>query len=158
MKVVGADTFNLDLIQQLCRRDWEITVVAALPDEHVRLPDFTRATPDVFVLDRFLPEEDFPRFVHYLAMSRNVDVVLISQTEAGYTLLPYLRARCPHISYVDFCHLEVEDWLDGGYARLSVENREHLDLSIVSSEHLKQWMVSRGADAGRVAVCHTNVD
>jgi glycosyltransferase involved in cell wall biosynthesis len=41
---------------------------------------------------------------------------------------------------------------------MSVEYQEQLDLSLVSSEHLKSWMVQRGAQDSRVQVCYINID
>jgi len=33
-----------------------------------------------------------------------------------------------------------------------------IEMNIVSSEHLRQWMVERGAEPGRISVCYTNID
>ena len=41
---------------------------------------------------------------------------------------------------------------------MSVIYQETLDRSLVSSEHLKGWMVGRGADPATIQVCHTNID
>ena len=41
---------------------------------------------------------------------------------------------------------------------MAVEFQSLLDGNIVVSEHLKEWMVNRGADPQRVFVCHINVD
>ncbi len=153
----GADKFNLDLVQQVTQRGWESTIVTTLKGDHSWLPEFSRHTPDIFVLDHFLRLADYPRFLQYLNRSRRPDVVLISNSMLGYLLLPYLRAFCPEATYVDFCHTE-EGWKNGGYPQMSVGAREQLDLTLVSSMHLKQWMAGRGGDVGRIEVCYTNID
>ncbi len=158
LEMGGADKFNLDLIGQLIRQGWEVSVAATLEALHRWLSHFTRLTPDVFILHHFLRLTDYPRFLHYLIQSRQIDIVLITNSELGYLLLPYLRSRCPEVSFVDFCHMEEEGWKGGGYPRLAVEYGELLDLHGVSSEHLKRWMVSRGAREERIRVCYTNVD
>jgi glycosyltransferase involved in cell wall biosynthesis len=84
--------------------------------------------------------------------------VLISNSELGYMLLPYLRAHCPNVAFADYCHIEEERWKNGGYPRLAVEYQDQLDVNVVSSQHLKCWMVQRGADASRIQVCYTNID
>jgi len=101
---------------------------------------------------------DYPRFLRYLIQSRQVDVVLVSHSELGYHLLPYLRAHFPNVTFLDFCHIEEEHWGNGGYPRIAVEYQELLDLNIVSSNYLKGWMVERGADPQRIGVCYTNID
>lgn len=154
----GADKFNLDLLKQLTRQGWEVTVATTLEGNHPWLPRFVRYTPDIFILHHFLRLVDYTRFLRYLIHSRQVDMVLVSNSELGYLLLPYLRAYFPEVTFVDLCHMEQEDWKNGGYPRLAVEYQELLDLNMVSSKHLKGWMVKRGADPERIRVCYTNID
>lgn len=154
----GADKFNLDLVGQLTARGWEITIVGTLRGESPWLPQFSRLTPDVFLLHHFLKPADQPLFLRYLIESRDPDVVMVTNSELGYLLLPYLRACCPKPAYVDYCHMEQEHWKNGGYPQFAVSRQPLLDLNIVSSEHLKNWMTRRGADPERIEVCRTNVD
>jgi glycosyltransferase involved in cell wall biosynthesis/predicted NUDIX family NTP pyrophosphohydrolase len=158
LQMGGADKFNLDLLEQLCQRDWEVTIATTLKGDHSWLPLFTRYTPDIFILDNFLRLADYPRFLRYLIHSRRPEVVFISHSEFGYLLLPYLRAHFPEVTFVDLCHIEIEEWKNGGYPRLAIEYQELLDLNIVVSRHLKQWMVERGFDPQRSRVCYINVD
>lgn len=157
--VGGADKFNLDLVEQLGRRGWEVTIVTTLNGDHSWHPRFTRLTPDVFALSHFLKPEDYPRFMRYIVRSRQPDAVLVSHSLFAYQALPYLRAIVPEgVPILDYCHIELPDWLDGGYPRASVENRDHLDLQIASSYHLREWMVREGADRERLEVCYTGVE
>jgi glycosyltransferase involved in cell wall biosynthesis len=154
----GADKFNLDLLDQLGRQGWEVTIATTLNSDDRWLAEFARFTPDIFLLHNFLRLVDYPRFLRYLIQSRQVDAVLISNSELGYMLLPYLRAHFPNVPFVDYCHIEEEQWKNGGYPRLAVEYQDQLDINVVSSEHLKRWMVERGADDSRIRVCYTNID
>lgn len=154
----GADKFNLRMIEQLTGRGWEVTVATTLEGDNGWLPQFTRLTPDVFVMPHFLRHADRPLFLRSLIESRRPDVVMVSNSEMGYQLLPYLRSHCPRPAYVDYCHMEENYWKNGGYPRYAAYCQELLDLNIVSSRHLKSWMVDRGADAGRIELCTTNED
>jgi glycosyltransferase involved in cell wall biosynthesis/peptidoglycan/xylan/chitin deacetylase (PgdA/CDA1 family) len=154
----GADKFNLDLAEQLSGKGWEITIATTVQGDHSWLPAFAGYTPDIFILNHFLRMTDYPRFLRYLIQSRQVDLVLISHSELAYLLLPYLRFHCRDIPLIDYCHMEQEDWKNGGYPRMAVEYQELLNLNLVSSEHLKSWMVQRGAQASRVQVCYINID
>jgi len=53
-KMGGADKYNLDLVEGLIEKDWEITLVATLKTEQTWLHEFTGFTPDVFILPHFL--------------------------------------------------------------------------------------------------------
>ena len=154
----GSDKFNLDLLGQLVRRGWEVTIATTLSSDHPWLAQFARLTPDIFILHHFLRPADYPRFLRYLVHSREMDAVLVSHSEFGYQLLPYLRAHFPRLPLLDFCHIEEEAWKNGGYPQMSVTYQETLDRSLVSSEHLKGWMVRRSADPDTIQVCHTNID
>jgi glycosyltransferase involved in cell wall biosynthesis len=155
----GADKFNLDVVHQLIQHhNYEITIVATLEGHHTWQPLFSNLTPDVFILSSFLRLVDYPRFLKYLIQSRQITTVLVSSSELGYLLLPYLRAACPEAVMIDYLHMEVEEWKNGGYPRASLIQASQLDLTIVSSAHLKQWMTQRGADPKRIEICSTNID
>jgi glycosyltransferase involved in cell wall biosynthesis len=154
----GADKFNLDVLGQVTRQGWEVSVATTLNGDSPWLPRFARYTPDIFILRHFLRLVDHPRFLRYLIQSRQIEAVMIANSEVGYLLLPYLRAYFPEVTFFDFCHIEEEYWKNGGYPRAAVEYQELLDLNIVSSEHLKEWMVQRGAESQRIQVCSTNID
>ena len=156
--VGGADKFNLDLARQLSERGWEVTICTTLESDNPWLPEFARITSDIFILPNFLRLPDYPRFLRYIIESRQIDVALISNSALGYQLLPYLRSRCPGITFMDFNHMEEESWRNGGHARAGVGYQELLDLNIVSTRHLKRWMVERGASAERIEVSHSNIE
>ncbi|MGE0825146.1 MAG: glycosyltransferase [Candidatus Binatia bacterium] len=158
LAIGGADKFNLDVVEQYTQRGWEVTVVTTLRGENPWLPYFIQYTPDIFILQHFLRVADYPRFLRYVIASRQVDAVLMSHSEFSYLSLPYLRAHFPELAILDFCHIEEEDWKNGGYPHLAVKHQELLTANIVSSAHLKRWMVDRGADPEQISVCYTNVD
>jgi len=82
----------------------------------------------------------------------------VTNSELGYKLLPFLRSRCPDVTYVDYSHMEEEHWNSGGHPRSGVGYQELLDLNIVASQHLKEWMVERGAQPDQIEVCTVNID
>lgn len=151
----GADKFNLDLVKELSGAGWEVTIAATL-DGHPWMPEFTKHTPDVWPLRHYARPPDFPRLLTYLIRSRRPDVVLNTNSETGYLLIPYLRSVCPEPAYVDYNHMEEPHWKNGGHPRSGVGMQSQLDLNIVSSEHLKRWQVEKGADPARIEACYTN--
>ena len=158
MTVGGADKFNLDFLDEISRFGWQVTVATTLDGSHEWYPHYQERTTDLLPLAHFLKLVDYPRFLRYLIESRQPDVVLLSNSELGYKLLPFLRTTSPDVSLVDLCHSEAEHWNSGGYPRFSVERCELLDLTITVSEHLKHWMVSRGGRSDRIEVNRCNVD
>ncbi|GAM20978.1 hypothetical protein SAMD00019534_041530 [Acytostelium subglobosum LB1] len=141
----GADKFNLNLVSQLIEKGWEVTIVSTVASENPWLDQFKQHTTDIFVLNNFLSMYDFPRFLCYLVESRRIDITLVTNSEVGYLFMPYLNERCPYSTVVDYVHMEEEDWKNGGFARYSLSMQSQLDLSIVTSDHLKEWMIKKAA-------------
>ncbi len=158
MAMGGADRFNLAFVEDWCRRGYEVTVVTTIGQNYAWYREFARLTPDIFILPYLLPEHEHPRFLDYLMTSRQYDMVMVSNSAWGYALLPYLRARHPDAAYVDLNHMEEEYWESGGHPRRALAYQDVLDLNLVVSEHLKQWMVERGGDAAQIEVVYINVD
>lgn len=158
MAMGGADRFNLEFLQDWTRRGYECTVVTTIDRNYTWYREYARLTPDIFILPYFLPIHDQPRFLDYLIGSRQYDVVLVSNSEWGYSLLPYLRARHPDVGYVDYNHMEEEYWQSGGHPRRAVAYQDVLDLNLTASHHLRQWMIDRGGDAKQIDVVHINID
>lgn len=158
MAMGGADRFNLNFLQDWVRRGYQCTVVTTLDCNYPWYREYARLTPDVFILPYFLPPDQHPRFLDYLIRSRAYDAALVSNSEWGYHLLPYLRARHPELPLVDYTHIEEEYWNSGGYPRMAAAFQDVLDLNLVTSEHLKQWMVSREGDPAQIDVVYINVD
>lgn len=158
LTVGGVEKFNLDLVGQLRERGHDVTVCTTRASDDPWRSRFAQLTSDIFSLPAFLRPSDFPRFLLYLIESRRIDVVLMSNNDLAYQLLPFLRSRCPNVAFVDYVHMEAEHWRNGGFGRVSVACQEQLDLTIVSTEHLRRWMIQRGGMADRIEVCHTNID
>jgi glycosyltransferase involved in cell wall biosynthesis len=153
----GADRVNLELIEGLTSKGHDITICATLVADHQWEHQFTRFTPDIFVLPSILRASDYPRFLAYLIQSRKIDTVVITGSTIGYQLLPYLRAVSPDVAFVDMCHVEEPHWLNGGHPRFGVGYQDVLDLNIVTTKHLAEWMHGRGADGTRIRVMYAGV-
>ncbi len=154
----GAEKFNLDLMRQLSQRGWEITIATTLGSDNPWQHEFETITPDVFPMRNFLEWKDYPRFLAYLIQSRQVDAVLISASQETYRLIPYLRLRFPRLPILDYIHFVTMDWMNGGFPRLSMLFHSCLDLSVVTSQQVKNWMVKECSDEVRVKVCTANID
>lgn len=155
----GAEKFNLDLMRQLKLRGWELTIATTMASDNPWQHEFEAITPDVFPMANFLEAKDYPRFLNYLVQSRQVDALLVAASQETYRLLPYLRARLPQLPILDYIHFVTPEWMDGGFPRLSMLFESCLDLSAVTSQQVKQWMIAEGAaDPDRIFVCTANID
>lgn len=163
MEMGGADRFNLQLIRMLAHDGWQVTVVATLGVQHPWWKKFERVTSDVFVLPAFLPTyDDQARFCVHLLTTRLPDIVMVTNSEFGYHILPLLSsvaARLPkNTRLMDYNHMQETYWRQGGYPRDGVNNQHLLDANIVASNDLKQWMVAQGAVRDQIHTCYIGVN
>jgi glycosyltransferase involved in cell wall biosynthesis len=154
----GAEKFNLDLMRQLSKRGWELTIASTKASDNPWQHEYEAITPDVFPMHNFLEWKDYPRFLSYLIQSRQVDAILLSASQETYRLLPYLRNKFPKIPILDYVHFITPEWMGGGFPKLSELFNSSLDLSVVTSHQLKTWMIDNGVKADRIEVCTANVD
>ena len=158
LEMGGADNFNLNFLSQITKKGWEVTIVTTYIAKNRWANEFLKHTGDIFFLHNFLNKYDYPRFLLYLMNSRDFDVTMISNSELGYKIIPFLKAFFPDCTYIDYNHMEQEEWLDGGYPKKGVDYQSFLDLNGVTSDHLKNWMINKGADKNRIKKCYINVD
>jgi glycosyltransferase involved in cell wall biosynthesis len=158
LKIGGADKFNLDLLTQLSLHEWEISIITVLEGENSWYKEFEKFTPDIFILNHFLPKEDYPRFINYFLGSRNFDVVISTMNVFGYQILPYIRANYPDICIIDILHMEEENGDFGAYPAISVTNQMFIDFHLTTTKHLMNRMIEHGLDQNRVGVCYTNIE
>ena len=157
MVVGGADRVNLDLLEGLTAKGYDITICVTLRADHNWEHQYCRFTSDIFILPNFLRPADYPRFLAYLIQSRKIETVLTTGSTLGYQFLPYLRATSPQVALLDLCHVEEPHWLNGGHPRFGVGYQDVLDLNLVSTQHLTDWMRERGADGSRIRVLYSGV-
>jgi hypothetical protein len=142
----GADQFNVNLVRNLARPHNIHVIVVTTTDgsDQPLFGDVAAVTSDVFHLNYMLPPpHESPKgkshtlrladAVKYLAMTRGIDVLLLSNSEPGYLNLPEIRPRLlPGVRVVDYVHSVALDWRGGGYARYSLENQQWVDQTLVS--------------------------
>lgn len=158
LRMGGADKFNLDLCRMLRARGCELTIACTAPSPDGWYDQFHELTADIFRPHLFLHWSDYPALLRSLIATRRPDVVLVSNSELGYHLIPYFRASHPEPLYLDYVHMEEDDWKNGGHARHSVGLHDQLDRTLVTSLHLASWMTARGSSRSRIDVCPIGVD
>jgi glycosyltransferase involved in cell wall biosynthesis len=153
----GADKFNLDMLSQLRARGWRTLVATTLANNHPWRPQFEQVCDTIIDIGALPPETQASALLELIAEWRP-GWVLISNSNRGYRLLPALRAQHPNAAYLDYNHAIDPDDPRGGYPAESIALAGNLDLQLVSSHPLRDWMIERGGNPQRIRVCTTNID
>lgn len=119
MQMGGADKFNLDAIAGLREKGFDSYILTTQPSENEWRQKFETYTDEIFALPDFLDPAHYLEFVSYFIQSREIDVIMLSNSYDGYYMMPWIRQHFPDVVIVDYVHMEEWYWLAGGFARTS---------------------------------------
>lgn len=143
--VGGADKFNLDLISRLDKSKYNITIISTEPCDYIWRQKFEKHAT-IFDLTTFLHRKNWVGFMHYIIKSRNIDIVMQSNSYYGYYVLPWLKSEFPEVIFTDYVHAHDWSWRNGGYARESVAISNILDKTFTCNNYVQKIM---SCDMGR---------
>ena len=138
----GADKFNLNLIERLNRNKFEFTVITTLPATNEWRKYFEKYAC-VYDLTTFLKMEHWVSFINYIIEKNNINLIFNSNSEFGYKILPYLKAKHPTIPIVDYVHMEELYWKNGGYSRDSSVNESVIDKTFTCNENSRKIFIDK---------------
>jgi glycosyltransferase involved in cell wall biosynthesis len=159
LEVGGADLVNLNIVRRLNPSLFNVSIIATLKSCHRWYEKFSAITPHVYALANFIPEDRYADFLLYFIESRRVDLILISNSLAGFNMIPLIKRRYPGVRIVDLQHMEEPHWWGGGYPRIGSHFDAYLDRRITVSAYLKKYMVDHfGIEPGKVEVIHNGIE
>ena len=143
MTMGGADKFNLQLLEGLNKKGYEITIITTEVSKYIWRQKFEKYATEVFDLTTFLNRKDWAAFIIYIIKSRQIDLVMQSNSFYGYYFIPYLKCVLPDLPVIDYIHMEEWNWRDGGYPRDSVAIENYLDATYTCTKYLKDIMYEK---------------
>lgn len=157
LQMGGADKVNLDLIRSLDRSVYRPVLVTTLKDGHPWHEEFSRYTDDIFHLAHLT--DSLPgmlSLLDQLIVSGGIRLIQISNSYAGYEMLPTLKHRfgLPVLSLVH-SYAPSDPW---DYVRVATRYDPWIDLHITISRTLKAQMVKLGCPEGKVVSIPNGVD
>ena len=141
MVLGGADKFNLDLIRLVDKEKYRFTVLSMQPTEYAWRQQYSELCDDVFDLSSFIDRKDWLAFINYIIESRKIDLVLNTNSQSGYAMLPYIRAKYPSMPIMDYIHME--EWYNrnGGYSRDSAGVGSVIDKTLFCNQNSERILV-----------------
>ncbi len=159
MVMGGADKFNLQFAEGLNKNIYEISIITTVPSENDWRQKFELLTEEIFDLPDFLDSAYFADFVGYYIASRMIDVLLVSNSQAGYYMMPWIKSQFPHLLIIDYVHTVENYWKAGGHARTSAAFGEIVYKTYVCNNATRTVMIKQlGRSADSVQTVHVGVD
>ncbi len=128
MVMGGADQFNIDFINGLNKDKFDITIISTEPANNVCRQKFQNCT--IYDLTTFLDMKNWIQFINYIIEKKNINIIMNSNSEIGYSYLPYLKQKYPKIPIIDYVHMEEWYYRNGGYSRDSSTVSAVIDLTM----------------------------
>lgn len=159
MVMGGADKFNLDAIEGLTKKGYESCILTTLPSGNEWKQRFSEYTDEIFCMADFLDPSHYLEFVAYYIQSREIDVLLVSNSYDGYYMLPWIRQHFPELVIIDYVHMEEWYWRAGGHARTSGALNGITEKTYVCNSATRQVMIDKlGCNPGSVECMYIGVD
>ena len=136
----GADRFNLNLVKKMNKRKFSFTIITTLPSKNEWRKEFEKYAT-VYDLTTFLEMKDWTSFINYIIKKNNINLIFNSNSEFGYKVLPYLKAKHQDIPICDFVHME--EWYNrnGGFARDSSTMQNVIDKTYTCNENSRKIFI-----------------
>jgi glycosyltransferase involved in cell wall biosynthesis len=141
--VGGADKFALDLVRNLNKDEYEITIIFTRVSYYEWRPLFELEAIEVFDLTDFAKRVEWSGFIEYIIRSRQIDLVFCSNSLYGYHIIPWLKNKNPEIPIVDYLHAEDWTWKSGGLPRDSIAVSKFIDKTYTCTKHLQNIMYEK---------------
>ena len=142
----GADLFNLSLVKGLDKNKFTVTIITTEPNKNVLRQQFERNEKNnqiaqIYDLTSFLDKKYWPTFIKYIIEKNNINIILNSNSKAGYSMLPLIKAEYPQIPILDYVHME--EWYNrnGGYSRYSAMYKSVIDKTLVCNENSRKILI-----------------
>ena len=136
----GADRFNLNLVKKMDKRKFSFTIVTTVPSKNEWRRQFEKYAT-VYDLTTFLDMKDWTSFINYIINKNNINLIFNSNSEFGYKILPYLKAKHPQIPICDFVHMEEWYIRNGGFSRDSSSVQNVIDKTFTCNENSRNVFI-----------------
>lgn len=159
MVMGGGDKFNVDATRGLSEKGYNISIISTLKSDNEWEYKYAEFTDEIFCLPNFLDKKNYLSFVEYYILSRNIQVLMVTNSVLGYYMLPHIRKTFPDLLIVDYVHMEEWYWRNGGHARSSTAFDDILEHTYVCNSVTQTEMIEKmGKSREKISTLYIGVD
>ncbi len=154
----GADKFNLDLISRIDKEKYEFTIISTIPSANEWRQEFEKYGT-IYDLPGFLDRKDWVSFINHIIYQNNIDIIFNTNSQYGYNILPYLKAKHPEIPIIDYVHMEEWYIRNGGFSRDSSIMQSVIDKTYTCNGNSRKIFINHfGRKEDEVETVYIGVD
>jgi glycosyltransferase involved in cell wall biosynthesis len=153
--VGGAENVLLEFASQIDRSKYEVLLIATQSSDSRLLPEWREHADWVYDMAQLIPGERAPRFAYSVAVNWELDVLVMQNSAAAYSILPAFKEKRPTARVIDILHAVDEDW---DFFAATLEVTEHLDRRIVISDAGRKRLEDMDTPAEKIRLIRNGVD
>ena len=158
MVLGGADRFNLELVSRLDKSKFNVIIITTEPAPYILRQKFEE-NAIVYDLTSFLNVKDWLSFMNYIIEKEQISLIFNTNSELGYSMLPYIKSQNPNIPILDYVHMEEWYWRNGGYSRDSAAFEQVIDKTCICNENSRKILIEHfGKKAEETETVYIGVD
>lgn len=163
LSVGGGDMVNLTIAKSLDREKYTLHFITTEISRHEWERKFRKVSRNIFHVRKVIENAKYfweynNLILEYIERAK-IDTIIISNSAIGYTCLPAIKERYPHIKVLDILHGQGGSKEGGGFPEFSNPYDAYIDTRITINQYLKRYMVDRyGIDSDKIEVIHNCID
>lgn len=139
----GADKFNIDFINMLDKDKYEFYVATTLPSLNPWKNKLINSVDAFYDLTTFLDKKYWPMFLDSIIKQNNIDICMVSNSTAGYAMIPYLKISNPELVITDYIHATTLQDRNGAFGRDLSAVTNFVDLTCTCNKFENQKLIDR---------------
>lgn len=151
----GAERLLSSIVAHLNSVGWRVIIVTTVqvgPEHGDTTEWFRSATDEIYHLPRFLKQDCWNDFIHYLIRTKHIDLLWIVGSAAFYERLPWLKALYPNLRVTDLLFNTI------GHTSNNRKYADHIDLNLVENQEVRRWLIEQGEASSRVRLIESGLD
>jgi glycosyltransferase involved in cell wall biosynthesis len=153
--VGGAESVLLEFAGQIDRSKFEVLLMATQSKDSRLLPAWRECVDWVYDVERLVPGENARRFLYSLAFNWELDVLIVQNSAATYSILPALKQERPSMRVIDILHAVDENW---DFFAATLEVADHIDRRVVISEAGRKRLEDMDTPREKIRLIPNGVD
>lgn len=151
----GAELVLYQVMRGMQDSPMEHHIISTVPSDNEWHDLFYTLTKNIYHLPNFLLADAWKDFIFNYIRVKNINKVLISASEFGYTILPELKREFPNVRVYNILHNDATI----GYFRHSVGYDDCIDVHVAVSATIGEKLTKiGGVDREKIQVIYNGVD
>jgi len=159
LSVGGADQVNLNILSHLKKYNIEPVIITTEPSNHAWQHRFSEITANIFHLPKLFADQSlYKNFILEIVKNRRINLIFISNSRAGYKLLPAIKTNFKKINIVSLIHMQIPTSDEWSFPRMAQENDPYITLHITTTHRIKRYLENLGINHNKIKVINNGID